>query len=110
MSLQSYRELISQKRVAFEPRGFTDVRDRDLPASLFDHQKHGVEFALRSGCSAQFYDTGLGKTAIALSWADGVIRRFIGTELKDSYFRQAVKYLSEAQALGGTADLFGSAA
>lgn len=33
-------------------------------------------------------------------------RRFIGTELKDSYYRQAVKYLAEAERLGGTADLF----
>ncbi len=28
-------------------------------------------------------------------------RRFIGTELKDSYFRQAVKYLTEAEATAG---------
>jgi len=31
-------------------------------------------------------------------------RRFIGTELKESYYRQAVKYLTEAEKIGG--DLF----
>lgn len=31
-------------------------------------------------------------------------RKFIGTELKESYFRQAVKYLTEAEKIGG--DLF----
>jgi DNA modification methylase len=34
-------------------------------------------------------------------------RRFIGTELKESYYRQAVKYMSEAEASAG--DLLGAA-
>jgi hypothetical protein len=75
VTLSSYHDLIARKRVAFEARGFTDVTDADLPSSLFDHQKHGVEFGLRAGCGAEFYDTGLGKTAIALAWGQGVIRR-----------------------------------
>ena len=37
-------------------------------------------------------------------------RRFIGTELKPSYYRQAVKYLSEAERLGPVSDLFAQAA
>ncbi|WP_375453741.1 DNA-methyltransferase [uncultured Methylobacterium sp.] len=32
-------------------------------------------------------------------------RRFIGTELKESYFRQAVKYLGEAERLGADGDM-----
>ena len=37
-------------------------------------------------------------------------RRFIGTELKPSYFRQACKYLDEAERLGPVSDLFAQAA
>lgn len=37
-------------------------------------------------------------------------RRFIGTELKPSYFMQACKYLDEAERLGPVSDLFSQAA
>ena len=37
-------------------------------------------------------------------------RRFIGTELKPSYYRQACKYLDEAERLGPVSDLFAQAA
>lgn len=70
--LQSYHDLIARKRVAFEPRGF--AKWGELPASLFDHQRHGVEFSLRTGCAALFYDTGLGKTAMAFAWGDQIVR------------------------------------
>jgi hypothetical protein len=33
-------------------------------------------------------------------------RKFIGTELKPSYFKQACKYLTEAESLGPASDLF----
>lgn len=35
-------------------------------------------------------------------------RKFIGTELKEAYFKQAAKYLTEAEQLGGS--LFDGAA
>lgn len=73
--LSTYHDLIARKRVAFEPRGFTDIRDSELHPSLFDHQRHGVEFALRAGCAALFYDTGLGKALMALSWGDAIVKR-----------------------------------
>lgn len=75
MTLQSYHDHIAAKRVAFEPCGFPDVDEADLPARLFDHQRHGAAFALRSGSSALFYDTGLGKTGMALAWGDQVVQR-----------------------------------
>lgn len=90
-ALASYHDLIASKRVSFEPRGFSDVTDRDLIDGLFDHQKHGVEFALRAGCAALFYDTGLGKTAQALNWG------------------QAVKNLVQAEQDGVAGDLFAGA-
>ena len=69
--LDSYRNLIARKRISFEPRGLANWRRLDEP--LFDHQRHGVEFALRAGCSAMFYDTGLGKSRMSLAWAQRVI-------------------------------------
>lgn len=71
MSIEQYRNIILKKRIAFEMRGMS--KWGNLPSSLFPHQVHGVEFALRAGCAALFYDTGLGKTAMALSWAQQVI-------------------------------------
>lgn len=72
MSIEAYRDIIARKKVAFEARGLKTIGD--LPSSLFPHQAHGVEFALRSGCAALFYDTGLGKTAMALTWGDKIMR------------------------------------
>lgn len=71
MTLDAYHDLIARKRVNFEARGLRAWRPIDEP--LFDHQQHGVEFALRSGCSALFYDTGLGKSRMAHVWAQRII-------------------------------------
>lgn len=69
--LEAYRDFIARKGVATVERGF---EARDLPAKLFGHQRHMVEFATRVGSTACFYDTGLGKSAIELAWADQVAR------------------------------------
>lgn len=69
--LSGYHALIARKRVEFEARGID--RWSDLHPSLFPHQRHGVEFALRTGCAALFYDTGLGKTAMALEWGQRIV-------------------------------------
>ena len=78
MSLEAYHNIIARKRVSFEARGLDSWGD--LPPSLFPHQLHGIEFALRAG------------------------RKFIGTELKDSYYAQAAKNLREMEErmAGGT--------
>jgi hypothetical protein len=69
--LSGYRDLIASKRIAFHARGID--KWRDLSTSLFPHQRHGIEFALRGGCAALFYDTGLGKTAMALEWGQRIV-------------------------------------
>lgn len=73
MSLASYRDIIAASRGAFVPTGFDG--DFDLPSSLFPHQRAAVEFSLRAGASANFLDTGLGKTRAALSWGQEVVSR-----------------------------------
>jgi hypothetical protein len=98
MSIEGYRNLIARKRVAFEARGLTQWGE--LPPSLFDHQRHGVEFALRAGCAALFYDTGLGKTAMALAWGDQIVRHTNKPVLMLAPLAVGPQHVREAARLG----------
>lgn len=108
--LSDYHTVIARKKIAFKPRGFDDVRDRDIPDSLFDHQKHGVDFALRTGSSAMFYDTGLGKTAMSLAWGDAVVRRTNKPVLMLAPLAVGPQHVKEAERLGidATTSRFGN--
>lgn len=96
--LSAYHDLIARKRVAFEARGLT--RWRELPESLFPHQRHGVEFALRAGCAALFYDTGLGKTAMALTWAQRIVEATNKPVLMLAPLAVGPQHVREAERLG----------
>lgn len=98
MSIEAYRNLIARKRVAFEARGLKQWGA--LPPSLFPHQVHGVEFALRAGCAALFYDTGLGKTAMALSWGDQIARHTNKPVLMLAPLAVGHQHVREADRLG----------
>jgi hypothetical protein len=65
-ALAEYRAAVAQKRLRFAPRGLAELPA--LSPAMKPHQRHGVEFALRAGTAALFYDTGLGKTLCALEW------------------------------------------
>lgn len=67
----TYQDFIQKKLVLHEPTGFAPS---DLPESLFDFQAAIVDWAVRRGRAAIFADTGLGKTAMQLAWADQVAR------------------------------------
>lgn len=69
--LEIYRQLCAAKRPKPLSAG---IAPPALPVSLFPHQAHGVEFALRAGRAGLFYDTGLGKTAMMLAFGDAVVR------------------------------------
>lgn len=109
--IASYRDLISRKRVAAEPQGFADVGSRDILPGLFPHQEHCLEFALRAGRAAEFLDTGLGKTALALAWGDAVARRTNRPVLMLAPLAVAAQHHAEAQRIGVDARLsrFGAA-
>lgn len=100
MTLQSYHELIAGKRVAFQPRGFANVDEAALPSRLFDHQRHGAAFALRCGSAALFYDTGLGKTGMALVWGDEIVRRTNKPVLMLAPLAVGAQHVEEAEAFG----------
>lgn len=71
-SLESYYAAVARKRVSFEGRGFEPP---PLHKDLKPHQAHCVDFAIRTGRSALFLDTGLGKTFCALEWSRAVTER-----------------------------------
>jgi hypothetical protein len=100
MTLQSYRSLIAEKRVAFEPNGFADVDEGKLPGWMFDHQRHGTAFALRAGSAGLFYDTGLGKTGMALAWGDEVVRRTNKPVLMLAPLAVGAQHIAEAEKFG----------
>lgn len=66
-----YQEFLKTKAIAMPQSGMSKVPE--LKSHLFPHQKDTVEFALKAGRSAAFLDTGLGKTAVELEWADRIV-------------------------------------
>jgi hypothetical protein len=64
-----YEDLMVKRITWSDSTGFKPVVIHDY---LFEHQKKLVEYAIAKGRSAVFADTGLGKTAIELSFAANV--------------------------------------
>jgi DNA modification methylase len=66
-----YTEFLEKKRKTFIESGF-EIDESQLNHNLFDFQKFAVKTALRKGKFALFFDCGLGKTLMQLSWANAV--------------------------------------
>lgn len=69
--MTSYTDLLDRKKVSFTARGLNKIPA--LNSRLFPHQQAVTEFALRTGCSASFLDTGLGKSFVALEWGRVIV-------------------------------------
>ena len=69
--MTSYQEFLARKAQLANAGGFEPT---DLPGHLFDFQVDLVTWAVRQGRGALFADCGLGKTPMALAWADQVHR------------------------------------
>ena len=63
-----YQTFLSGKKVAVTASGFEIPRETINPA-LFPFQGDSVQWLLRIGRGAAFFDTGLGKTLMQLEWA-----------------------------------------
>ena len=61
-----YQDFLASKAVRANERGLDHIPA--LAKHLFPFQAHCVEFALRTGASGCFLDTGLGKTEVQLEW------------------------------------------
>jgi len=64
-----YSEFLKTKTKSFIESGFTPDK---LNKNLFDFQQYAVKTALQKGRFALFFDCGLGKTLMQLSWAEAV--------------------------------------
>jgi len=98
--LSSYRETVAAKRLRFKPRGLSDTSSIALPDYLKPLQRHAVEFALRAGCAGIFYDTGLGKTLIELTWAHAVSAHVGKPTLILTPLAVAAQHAAEAERFG----------
>jgi len=67
----SYTSFLAAKRLVVPPAGFACG---PLPPSLFAFQADAVRWALERGRAALFFDCGLGKTAMQVTWAAEVAR------------------------------------
>lgn len=67
-----YQEFLIRKTQLGGNAGFEPIW---MPSSLFDFQEHLVAWALRKGRAAIWADCGLGKSLMALVWAENVIRK-----------------------------------
>jgi hypothetical protein len=69
--MTTYAEFLAAKAQLADSGGFEPI---DLPGHLFDFQRALVDWAIRQGRAALFADCGMGKTPMALAWADNVHR------------------------------------
>lgn len=67
-----YRQFLERKTQLGGEHGFEPTW---LPDWLFPFQRRAVAWAVRKGRAAILADTGLGKTAMQLAWAENVVRR-----------------------------------
>lgn len=65
-----YQDFIARKAIRTQDSGLADIPP--MPDCMFDYQKIVCEFNLRKGRTADFLDTGLGKTLVQLVWAERV--------------------------------------
>lgn len=112
-----YNEFIASKDESFVGNGFDPEQLNEM---LFPYQADIVRWACGKGRAAIFADCGLGKTLMQLEWARQVARytslpvlivaplsvaqqtvreasKFVGFELKESYFKQAALNLRAAE-------------
>lgn len=67
-----YYEFLDAKTHIGYQEGFDPIW---MPSTLFDFQVALCDWAVRKGRGAIFADTGLGKTAMQLTWAENVVRK-----------------------------------
>ena len=71
--IENYEAFLASKKKNVIESGFK-VDSKKLNKNLFDFQKYAVSIALKKGRFALFFDCGLGKTLMQLSWAEQVFK------------------------------------
>jgi hypothetical protein len=91
--ISDYAEFLQQKMQLGSDDGFAPTF---MPDFLFDFQVALVDWAVRKGRTAIFADCGLGKTPMALVWAENVIRHTNGRVLILTPLAVGAQMLAEA--------------
>ena len=68
----NYQEFLANKSQTVSPGGFEPLW---MPDFLYDFQKSLLDWSVRKGKCAIFADCGLGKTPLALAWAENIFRK-----------------------------------
>jgi hypothetical protein len=93
----TYADFLARKSQLGESAGFEPLW---MPSFLFDFQVHLVDWALRRGRAAIWADCGLGKTPMALVWAENVIRKTGGAVLIVTPLAVAAQFVREGEKFG----------
>lgn len=93
----NYVEFLKRKTQFGSDGGFEPIW---MPHQLFDFQRHLVEWSLRKGRAAVWADCGLGKSLMALAWADNVCRHTGGRVLIITPLAVAAQFVREGQKFG----------
>lgn len=78
--IDDYSQFLAGKQLFDAPSGF-DVEPSNISHTLFPFQRDVVRWSLARGRAGLFLDTGLGKTAILLEWAQHVVTHTGGNVL-----------------------------
>jgi hypothetical protein len=95
--MTDYATFLASKSQTAGGHGFAPLW---LPDSLFGFQRHLVDWALRRGRAAVFADCGLGKTLMALVWAENVVRKTNGRVLILAPLAVAPQFVAEGVKFG----------
>ncbi|MGR0183194.1 hypothetical protein [Azospirillum aestuarii] len=94
----AYADFLRRKTIIDPPTGLADISE--LSGALFDFQGDITRWALKRGRAALFAGTGLGKTLMELSWAQGIHRATGGNVLILAPLAVAAQICREAQKFG----------
>lgn len=95
--MRDYAAFLDAKTNLAGEHGFEPVW---MPDFLFPFQSHLVGWALRGGRRGVFADTGLGKTAMELAWAENVARHTGGRVLILAPLAVGVQTVAEGEKFG----------
>jgi hypothetical protein len=95
--MTAYAEFLASKAQFGEDSGFDPIF---VPDFLYDFQKTLLEWAVRKGRCAIFADCGLGKTPLALSWAENIIRKEGGKVLFVTPLAVSAQIVREGEKFG----------
>jgi hypothetical protein len=95
--VNDYASFLDEKTHDTTKAGFTPSF---VPDWMFDYQQALVKWAIQQGRAAVFADCGLGKTPMALVWAENIVRETNGNVLILTPLAVGAQFVTEAEKFG----------